>query len=47
MTKEKYNSYIIDVPNIVKINIKFEDIILLNEAVHEINKVIEKVFYTD
>ena len=47
MTKEKYNSYIIDVPNNVKINIKCEDINFLNEVVNEINKVIEKVFYTD
>lgn len=47
MTKEKYNSYITDFPNNVKINIKCEDIDFLNEVVNEINKVIEKVFYTD
>lgn len=47
MTKEKYNSYIIDTFNNVKINIKCENINFLNEVVDEINRVIEEVFYTD
>lgn len=45
--KEKYNSYITDISNNVKINIQCDDINFLNKAVYVINQTIDEVFYTD